>query len=149
MSASAGGSTSMHNGGDDLSSRLATQNALFTRYEGNEHRANGHYFPDRSLKAIAGENREALQLRKELAAVSTKGFGEQDQLSHELLIRELDQQIKDYDLKLYELPLAEGEGLHRTLAQMADDSFQSVADYDAYLGKLREIPNVLTLSYLV
>ena len=140
---SAEASTPIPRTSDDLASRLATQNALFERYESNEHRASGHYFPDRSFQAIAGENRNALQLRKELAAISTKGFGEQDQLSHELLIRELDQQIRDYDLKLYELPLAEGEGLHRTLAQVADNSFQSASDYDAYLGKLREIPNVL------
>jgi uncharacterized protein (DUF885 family) len=119
------------------------QNLLFKRYESHEQQSRGRYFSDRSFQAIAKENRRALYMRQELAAISTKGFGEQDQLSHELLIRVLDQKIKDFNLKLYDLPLAEGEGLHRSLAQLADDSFQSVSDYDAYLGKLREIPNVL------
>jgi uncharacterized protein (DUF885 family) len=128
---------------DDQSRRLAAQNALFAQYSKKEHTRDARDFPDRSFKAIAHENRVALKLRAQLAAIHTEGFAEQDQLSHDLLIRELDQNTRDYDLRLFELPLAEGEGLHHTLTHVADDPFRSVADYEAYLRKLRRIPLVL------
>jgi len=128
---------------DDRSSRLTAQNTLFADYGKIEQRRDAQDFADRSFRAIVEENHSNLKLRRRLAAINTEGFEEQDQLSHDLLIRELDQEIKDYNLKLFEFPLAEGEGLHHTLTHVADDSFQSVAEYDAYVRKLRQIPLVL------
>jgi len=127
---------------EDLSSRLAEQNALFVRYEKSEQERNVD-FPDRSFRSIAREHQEDVKLRKNLAAISTDGFAEQDLLSHEILLRELDQESRDYDLKLYELPLAEGEGIYEDLAELSDGNFQSAADYSDYLKNLREIPRVL------
>ncbi|NYE30099.1 uncharacterized protein (DUF885 family) [Rhodanobacter sp. K2T2] len=127
---------------EDLSSRLAEQNALFVRYEKNEQQRNVD-FPDRSFRSIAKEHQDNVILRTNLAAISTDGFAEQDLLSHEILLRELDQESRDYDLKLYELPLAEGEGIYIDLAELGDGNFQSAADYADYLKNLREIPRVL------
>jgi uncharacterized protein (DUF885 family) len=128
----------------DLSSRLAAQNALFVRYEKSSERGNAQVFPDRSVRTLARENHQNVRLRAQLAAISTEGFAEQDRISHNLLMRELDQNIKAYDLKLYEMPLAEGQGTHHTLANLADDDpFRSSEDYKAYLDQLRQIPWVL------
>jgi uncharacterized protein (DUF885 family) len=129
--------------GDALSSRLAEQNALFVRYEKGEQERSVDSFPDRSFRSIAREHQADVKLRTHLAAISTDGFAEQDLLSHEILLRELDQKSRDYDLKLYELPLAEGEGIYVDLAELSDGNFQSAADYSEYLKNLREIPRVL------
>ncbi|BDU21563.1 DUF885 domain-containing protein [Dyella sp. GSA-30] len=128
---------------NDLDSRLAEQNALFARYDKGEKERDIDSFPDRSLRSIAREHQENESLRKRLAAISTDGFAEQDLLSHEVLLRELDQESRDYDLKLYELPLAQGEGIYQSLTELAAGDFQSTADYSDYLKNLRDIPRVL------
>jgi uncharacterized protein (DUF885 family) len=128
---------------NDLYSRLKEQNALFARYDKGEQERNADSFPDRSLRSIAREHQDNAKLRTQLAAISTDGFAEQDLLSHEILLRELDQESRDYDLKLYELPLAQGEGIYQSLTELAAGDFQSTADYSDYLKKLRDIPRVL------
>src|SRR5262245_62311000 len=88
-----------------LADRLAAQNALFDEYYESDLRnfperatAFGDYryndkLADYSLAAIAQRHRADEEFLKRIQAIPTAGFSEQDQLSHDLLIRVLQQRI--------------------------------------------------------
>jgi uncharacterized protein (DUF885 family) len=51
--------------------------------------------------------------RAKLAAISTEAFPEQDRISHDLLLHVLDNRITNYELKTYEMPLSQMQGIHK------------------------------------
>ena len=80
-----------------------------------------------------------------LQAIPTTGFSDQDQLSHDLLIRVLEQRIADFELKEYEMPINQQNGIHTSLADLPlSVPFDSVKHYEDYIARLRQIPRVLT-----
>ncbi len=96
---------------------------------------------DFSLAASARQNAIDRGFRTRLAAISPDGFPEQDRISHELMLRELDQRMTDYSLKNYEMPLTQFRGIHTDLADIPRSlPFQSVKDYEKYISQLHEIP---------
>jgi uncharacterized protein (DUF885 family) len=113
-----------------VDSRLATQNALFeeiyqTDLKNSPERATafGDYryndqLSDRSLAAIARRYTEDTVNLNRLSAIPTTGFPEQDILSHDLLTRVLRQRLTDYDLKEYEMPVDQMNGVHTGLADL-------------------------------
>src|SRR5438105_15033211 len=88
-----------------VADRLAAQNALFdAQYESDlrafpeRATAFGDYryndkLADRSLAAIVGRNQTDERFLAQLQAIPTAGFSDQDQLSHDLLIRVLQLRI--------------------------------------------------------
>src|SRR5205823_6966670 len=100
-----------------LAERLAAQNALFDEQYESDLRAFperatafGDYryndkLADRSLAAIVGRNQTDERFLAQLQAIPTAGFSDQDQLSHDLLIRVLQLRIADFELKEYEMPI--------------------------------------------
>ncbi|WP_433975113.1 DUF885 domain-containing protein [Tunturiibacter lichenicola] len=136
--------------------RLATQNALFEEIyqadlKNSPERATayGDYryndqLSDRSLAAIARRHTEDTTNMARLQSISTTGFPEQDTLSHDLLIRVLQQRIDDYDLKEYEMPVDQMNGTHTGLADLPlAMPFDSVKHYEDYIARLHQIPRVL------
>src|SRR5579863_7953500 len=111
-----------------VADRLAAQNALFDeQYESDlrnfPERATsyGDYrYNDRlgeySLDAIAQRHATDEAFLKRLRAIATADFSDQDQLSHDLLIRVLEQRIADFGLKEYEMPITTQTGIHTNLA---------------------------------
>src|ERR1700719_1562446 len=97
--------------------RLAAQNALFEEQYQSDLRnhperatALGDYryndkLDDYSLAAIAQNHRTDETFLNRLRAIPTTGFSDQDQLSHDLMIRVLQQRIADFNLKEYEMPV--------------------------------------------
>jgi uncharacterized protein (DUF885 family) len=80
-----------------------------------------------------------------LEAISTAGFSDQDQLSHALLVRVLEQRIADFDLKEYEMPINQQNGVHTRLADLPlSVPFDSVKHYEDYIARLHQIPRVLS-----
>src|SRR5579864_1754067 len=90
-----------------VAERLAAQNALFDeQYESDlrafperatafgDYRYNDR-LADRSLAAIVGRNQTDERFLAQLKAIPTTDFSHQDQLSHDLLIRVLEQRIAD------------------------------------------------------
>ena len=139
-----------------VDSRLATQNALFEEIyqadlKNSPERATayGDYryndqLSDRSLAAIARRHTEDTTNMARLQSISTTGFPEQDTLSHDLLIRVLQQRIDDYDLKEYEMPVDQMNGTHTGLADLPlAMPFDSVKHYEDYIARLHQIPRVL------
>ena len=77
-------------------------------------------------------------------AISTTGFSDQDQLSHDLLMRVLQQRIADFDLKEYEMPVNQQNGIHTGLADLPlSVPLDSVKHYEDYIARLHQIPRVL------
>lgn len=135
--------------------RVAAQNALFEeQYESdlrlNPERATavGDYryndkLSDRSLDSIAQRHSIDQEFLRKLKAIPTNSFSEQDQLSHDLLVRSLQQRVDDFDLKTYEMPVDQMEGPHTGLADLPlSVPLDSVKHYEDYIARLHQIPQV-------
>ncbi len=139
-----------------LAERLAAQNALFDeQYESDlrefpqratsfgDYRYNDR-LGDYSLAATARRNRTDKAFLARLKAIPTTGFSDQDQLSHDLLIRVLQQRIDDFNLKEYEMPINQQSGVHTNLADLPlAVPLDSVKHYDDYIARLHQVPRVL------
>lgn len=139
-----------------VADRLAAQNALFEeQYESDLRNfpqratAYGDYryndkLADYSLDAIVQRNKTDEAFLVRLEAISTTGFSDQDQLSHDLLLRVLQQRIADYNLKEYEMPINQQNGIHTSLADLPlSVPFETVKQYEDYIARLHQIPRVL------
>ncbi len=139
-----------------VAERLAAQNALFDeQYESDlrnfperatafgDYRYNDR-LAERSLAALKERSDIDRSFLERLQALSTSGFSEQDQLSHDLLIRVLQQRLADFDLKEYEMPVNQQNGIHTDLADLPlAVPLDSVKHYVDYLARLHQIPRVL------
>ena len=75
-------------------------------------------------------------------AIDAAGFSRQDALSRDLMIRELRQDIEGTKFKHWEMPVNQMGGLHLELPDLvALTPFKTVADYDNYLSRLRQVPH--------
>ncbi|HET6932929.1 MAG TPA: DUF885 domain-containing protein [Candidatus Acidoferrum sp.] len=140
-----------------VAERLAAQNALFEeQYESDlrnfperatsfgDYRYNDK-LADYSLAAIAQRNETNRAFLSRLQAIPTAGFSDQDLLSHDLLIRVLQQRIADFDLKEYEMPVNQQNGIHTSLADLPlSVPFDSVKHYEDYIARLHQVPRVLS-----
>ncbi len=140
-----------------VAERLATQNALFDeQYESDlrevperatslgDYRYNDK-LADRSLDAIIRREKIDEGFLKRLDAISTADFSDQDQLSHDVMERGLQQRIADFELKEYEMPISQFGGVHTQLADMPlSVPLDSVKHYQDYIARLHQIPRVLT-----
>ena len=139
-----------------VANRLAAQNALFeAQYESDLRNfperatAFGDYryndkLGDYSLHAIAQRNKTNKTFLARLEAIPSTGFSEQDQLSHDLLVRVLEQRTADFNLKEYEMPVNQQNGIHTGLADLPlSVPLDSVKHYEDYIARLKQIPRVL------
>ena len=63
------------------------------------------------------------------------------------MVRVLQQRITDYDLKEYEMPINQQNGVHTSLADLPlSVPFDSVKHYEDYIARLHQIPRVLNQS---
>ncbi|MGI4801404.1 MAG: DUF885 family protein, partial [Janthinobacterium lividum] len=137
-------------------SRLDAQNLLFAQQYDDDMKASPEsetavgdlqdnaLLDDYSLAASARQNFVDRAYRARLAAISSDGFPEQDRLSHDLLLRELDRRLVDYLLKEQEMPLMQGQGIHNSLADLPNAvPLDSVRHYEDYIARLRQIPRAL------
>jgi uncharacterized protein (DUF885 family) len=139
-----------------LADRLAAQNALFDE----QYESDLKNFPERatsfgdyryndqlgqySLAAIAQRDKLNEAFLARLQAIPTTGFTDQDQLSHDLLVRVLEQRIADYNLKEFEMPVNQMNGIHTGLADLPlSVPLDTVKHYDDYISRLHQIPRVL------
>src|SRR6202051_5250890 len=140
-----------------VAGRVADQNALFEE----QYESDLRNFPERataygdyryndklaeySLAAIVQRNTTNEDFLARLGAIATKGFSEQDQLSHDLLVRVLQQRITDFGLKEYEMPINQQNGIHTSLADLPlSVPFDSVKHYEDYIARLHQIPRALS-----
>src|SRR5712672_4483157 len=140
-----------------VADRLAAQNALFDeQYESDLRNfptratAYGDYryndkLGDYSLAAIAERNQTDRGFLSRLNTIGTIGFSDQDQLSHDLLVRVLKQRIADFNLKEYEMPVNQFNGVHTGVADLPlSVPLDSVKHYEDYIARLRQIPRAFS-----
>jgi uncharacterized protein (DUF885 family) len=137
--------------------RVARQNVLFDEQYETDLRnfperatAYGDYrfndkLTERSLEAIYHRHKTDQEFLARLQAIPTTGFSDQDQLSHDLMVRLLQQRIADFDLKEYEMPITQQSGIHTDLADMPlSVPFDSVKHYEDYIARLHQIPRAMS-----
>ena len=140
-----------------LAERLTAQNALFDeQYESDLRNyperatAFGDYryndkLTDHSLATVQQRHQTDVDFLRRLQAITTTGFSDQDQLSHELMVRVLEQRITDFNLKEYEMPINQQNGIHTGLADLPlSVPLDSVKYYEDYVSRLHEIPRALS-----
>jgi len=139
-----------------LADRLAAQNLVFEEQYESDLRsfperatAFGDYryndkLADYSLEGVLRRHKADETFMARLEAIPTTGFGAQDKLSHDLLLRVLRQRAADFDLKEYEMPVNQQNGIHTSLADLPlSVPFDSVKHYEDYIARLHQIPRVL------
>ncbi|HJX83081.1 MAG TPA: DUF885 family protein, partial [Candidatus Angelobacter sp.] len=131
---------------------LASQNALFDeQYESDlrnfperatsfgDYRYNDQ-LADYSLAGIARRHKSDVHFLKQLGDIDMLEFSDQDKLSHNLLVRVLEQRIADFDLKEYEMPVNQMNGIHTGLADLPlSVPLDSVKHYEDYIARLHQI----------
>jgi uncharacterized protein (DUF885 family) len=140
-----------------VASRVAAQNALFEEQYQADLKASpitatayGDYryndrLDDASLAEVEREHATDEKFLSRLKAISTAGFPEQDILSHDLLVRTLEQRNEDYAFKDFEMPISQMNGAHVDLADLPLSSpFSSVKYYEDYIARLHQIPRVFS-----
>ena len=143
-------------GPTSVASRLAAQNALFEdswqttlKMSPTLATAVGDYryndqLGDSSLAASAARHERDVADLARIKAIDPTGFPEQDLVSHDLFLRQLQQRVDDYDLKEFEMPLGGsggGGGIHAGLADLPlSMPFDSVKHYEDYIARLHQIP---------
>jgi uncharacterized protein (DUF885 family) len=141
---------------DGVAERVAAQNAIFEeQYETDlrnfperatsygDYRYNDK-LADYSLAAIAERHKTDGAFLAKLAAIPTTGFMDQDQLSHDVMVRVQRQRVADFDLKEYEMPVNQQNGIHTSLADLPlSVPLDSAKHYEDYVARLRQIPRAL------
>jgi uncharacterized protein (DUF885 family) len=140
-----------------MTDRVAAQNAIFEE----QYESDLRNFPERataygdyryndklaeySLAAIVQHDKTNRDFLARVEAIPSTDFAEQDQLSRDLLIRVLEQRIADFDLKEYEMPINQQNGVHTSLADLPlSVPLDSVKHYEDYIARLHQIPRVLS-----
>ena len=76
-----------------------------------------------------------------LKAIATDGMGEQDKLSHEIMQRQLENRVVDFEMKDYEMPVDQMSSVATNLADLPlEVPLDSVKHYEDYVARLREMP---------
>ena len=140
-----------------VAERVAAQNALFDeQYESDlrefperatsfgDYRYNDK-LADHSLATTLEREKRNESFLARLQAISTEGFSDQDRLSHDLLLRGLELRIADFQLKEYEMPVSQFNGVHTSLADLPlSVPLDSVKHYEDYITRLHQIPRVFS-----
>jgi uncharacterized protein (DUF885 family) len=139
-----------------VADRVAKQNALFEEFyqtglKNSPERATayGDYrynslLGQYSLAEIARQHAEGDDFLKRLQAIPTEGMSDKDLLSHQVMQRQFEREDVNYELKNYEMPVNQQNGVHTRLADLPlSVPLDSVQHYQDYISRLRQIPRVL------
>ncbi|MEA2327529.1 MAG: hypothetical protein QOE68_2488 [Thermoanaerobaculia bacterium] len=141
---------------DSAERRLAAQNVVFEDFwqmnlklNPTQATAVGDYryndkLGDASLAAVVRRNEINALFLKKIKGISTTGFSEEDRTSHDLFLRNMQENVDDFDLKNYEMPVTAQGGIHTGLADLPNAvPLESVKHYEDYIARLHQIPNAL------
>jgi len=99
---------------------------------------------DPTIAHVQQQKKDTAAFLARFKAIDTTGFGEQDRLNQQLMVRQLGDNIKATDLKLYEMPLDQFNGVHLALAQFVSAMpFDSTKHYEDYIARLNQVPGLL------
>jgi uncharacterized protein (DUF885 family) len=98
---------------------------------------------DASLAHVQQQKHDMQEWLSRFEAVDISGFPEQEKLNQQLMVRSLKERIESVDLKTYEMPVDQFNGIHLQAAQfVALIPFDSTKHYEDYLARLHKLPAV-------
>ncbi|AXI02685.1 DUF885 domain-containing protein [Aquirhabdus parva] len=102
---------------------------------------------DMSLAHIKSEHKVTESFLKRFESIDTSGFSAEDKLNQELMVRQLKDSLRGYDLKLYEMPFDQMSGIHLQLPGFVSSiPFTTTKEYEDYIKRLKAIPKLLDQS---
>jgi len=136
-----------------LSNRLRTLNAIFSDYWEDRLKHNPDFassigdkryndqLPDYSVEAFNDSLARGRAFLNRLGEVDTAGMSDQEQLSKEVLVRQLIEDQEEARFKPWEMPVNQFGGLQVDLPQLVPQlTFTSAKDYDDYIARLKKVP---------
>ena len=151
--AQAGAIPAQTNAGDSLADRRQTLNTIFSdiwedRLKHSPEFASSigdtRYNDQLSDYSVEGYNDSLARGRAfldRLGHVDTDGMSDQEQLSKELMVRQLVEDQQEARFKPWEMPVNQFYGLQVDLPQLVTDlTFNSAKDYDDYAARLAKAP---------
>jgi uncharacterized protein (DUF885 family) len=136
-----------------LRDRVRTLNAIFTDYWEDKLKHEPDFastigdtryndqLPDYSVQAYNDSLARERAFLNRLAEVDETGMSDQEQLSKEVLVRQLVEDQEEARFKPWELPVNQFNGLQIDLPQLVPQlTFNSAKDYDDYIARLKKVP---------
>lgn len=97
-----------------------------------------------SKNQIEKDKKSTQNFLKRFKAIDSTGFSATDQLNKDLMIYQLKETLKNYDLKLYEMPFNQMWGLHLQFPGFISSiPFDNTKQYQDYISRLKQIPLIL------
>ncbi|MGV2454212.1 UNVERIFIED_CONTAM: DUF885 domain-containing protein [Acinetobacter seifertii] len=97
-----------------------------------------------SKNQIEKDKKTTQNFLKRFEAIDSTGFSATDQLNKDLMIYQLKETLKNYDLKLYEMPFNQMWGLHLQFPGFISSiPFDNTKQYQDYIARLKQIPIIL------
>lgn len=97
-----------------------------------------------SKNQIEKDKKTTQNFLKRFEAIDSTGFSATDQLNKDLMIYQLKETLKNYDLKLYEMPFNQMWGLHLQFPGFISSiPFNNTKQYQDYIARLKQIPLIL------
>lgn len=97
-----------------------------------------------SKNQIEKDKKTTQNFLKRFEAIDSTGFSATDQLNKDLMIYQLKETLKSYDLKLYEMPFNQMWGLHLQFPGFISSiPFDNTKQYQDYIARLKQIPLIL------
>jgi uncharacterized protein (DUF885 family) len=99
---------------------------------------------DASLAAIPQRKQQDEKWLAQIQSIDTQGFLEQEKLNQVLMARKVKDRLEDIQMKSYEMPVDQFNGIHVQLAEfVALIPFDTTKHYEDYLSRLHKIPHLL------
>ena len=98
---------------------------------------------DASLAHLEVDHQATVDFLRRFEAIDTSGFADSDKLNQQLMVRQLKDELRGYQLKLYEMPLDQMNGVHIALAGFVSSiPFHNTREYEDYLARLKAVPKL-------
>lgn len=97
---------------------------------------------DYSVAAFNDELARQQRFLLRLAAIDPTGLSDQEKISQDLLVRDLEENQEAAEFKEWEMPLTQMDGIHAQYPRLvAELSFNTVKDYDDWIARLHALPH--------
>ena len=99
---------------------------------------------DVSERAVIEDTAMTRRFLRKFEAINTRGFGEQERLDRDLMVRSLRQSLGWTPFNPWQMPVNQMGGIHLGAPQLASLlPFQTVKDYDDYIVRLTKFPKIM------
>lgn len=123
----------------DVQEYRQSQNPVWAAREGDEN-AKGK-LRDVSPEAYAKRKDTLLKLIDELEDIKRENLLEEEQISYDMMMTQLKQEVAEVDFKTYEMPLTAEYGFHAQTTNLSNAfRFRTAEDYKDYIALLGAIP---------